>query len=306
MRLAALLFVAIAAWGAERSPDAPDAPDALAIMQKMAANTDAAAEARRQYIYHQHVRSGLSKTNSQIICKESREYTVIPQASTTERKLVSFDGECRKGNKMVPYSPPGQVQPGMREKPATAGDRLAAQVTSDRESITGVIDDLATDPKSRDGIPRQLFPLSGAEISRYQFRLKGDSTIKNRRAYDILFEPIDLKATCIDIDEHGCSPWKGEAWIDAEDFQPVRIDTQLAKGVPWAFRVLMGINIRQLGFSLNYQRVAPGVWFPATYGTEFGIMAFWAYKRTITLSMENTGFLKTDAQSTVEFDSSEP
>ena len=64
----------------------------------------------------------------------------------------------------------------------------------------------------------------------------------------------------------------------------------------------MGINLRQLGFSLNYQRVSDGVWFPATYGTEFRITVFWGYKRTITLSMENTDFRKTDAQSTVQFD----
>ncbi len=301
MRLAALWFVAITAWGAE-SPE-----DALAIMKKTAANTDAAVEARRQYVYHQHVRSGLSKTNGQVICKESREYTVIPQETTTERKLVSFDGQCRQGNKMVPYSPPGQVQPGMREKPAAAGDRLAAQVTSDRDSITSVIGDFATDPKSRDGIPRQLFPLSGPELTRYRFTLKGETTIKGRRAYDILFDSIDpTERHCIDIDAHGCSPWKGEAWIDAGDYQPVRIDTQLAHSVPWEARVFLGLSLHQLGFSVTYQRVAAGVWFPATYGTEFRVTVLWGYKRTITLSMENTDFRKTDAQSTVEFGSPEP
>lgn len=298
MRAIVVLFVTVIGSGAEPPGDA------LAIMRKMAVNTDAATEARRLYVYRQRVRSAFLKTNGQLICKESREYSVIPQASTTERKLISFDGECLQGNKMTPYSPPGQVLPGVRERPAGGvGDRLAAQVTSDRETITGVIDDLAIDPKSRDGIPRQLFPLSGPELTRYRFTLKGETTIKGRRAYDILFEPADLKEShCIDIDAHGCSPWRGEAWVDAEDFQPVRIDTQLAKGVPWGVRVFMGINIHQLGFSLTYQRVAPGVWFPATYGTEFRITLLWGYKRTITLSMENTDFRKTDTQSTVHFD----
>ena len=300
MRAALFLFIAIAAQGA-------GAPDALTIMQKTAANTDAAAEARRQYVYRQHVRSGFLKTNGQLICKESREYTVIPQRSTTERKLVSFDGECRDGGKMVPYSLPGAVQPGARERPAPAGDRLAAQVTSDRESIASVIDDLAIDPKSRDGIPRQLFPLSGAELPRYRFTLKPETTIKGRRAYDILFEPAaNRESRCIDIDEHGCSPWKGEAWIDAEDYQPVRIDTQLARGVPMAIRIVLGLSLHQVGFSLTYQRVAPGIWFPATYGTEFRFTVLWGYKRTITLSMENTDFRKTDAQSSVTFESPEP
>jgi len=298
MRLAALVFVAISARGAEPSPDA------LTIMRKMAANTDAAAEARRQYVYHQRIRSGLSKTNGQVICKESREYIVIPQPTTTERKLVSFDGQCREGNKMVPYSPPGPRQPGMRQKPAPAGDRLAAQVTSDRDSITTVIGDFASDPKSRDGIPRQFFPLTGPEVMRYGFTLKGETTMNGRRAYDILFDSIDTPSRhCIDIDEPGCSPWKGEAWIDAEDCEPVRIDTQLAHRLPWEARVFLGLNFHQLGFSVTYQRVAPGVWFPATYGSEFRFTVLWGFKRTVTLSMENTDFRRTDAQSTIEFDS---
>jgi hypothetical protein len=99
-----------------------------------------------------------------------------------------------------------------------------------------------------------------------------------------------------------CRPWKGEAWIDAEDHQPIRIVTQLAKGVPWGVRVFLGIDVRQLGFSISYQRVAANVWFPATYGTEFRVVVFWGYKRTITMSMENTDFRKTDAKSTIQFD----
>lgn len=67
----------------------------------------------------------------------------------------------------------------------------------------------------------------------------------------------------------------------------------------------MGINIRQLGFSLTYQRVAEGVWFPATYGTEFGVTLFWGYKRTITTSMENNDFRKTSAQAIVHFEDPE-
>jgi len=313
MRLAALLFIALSAWGAEPPMDAP------AIMKKMAANSDAATEARRQYVYHQRIRSSLRKGDGQIVCRESREYDVVPQPKNTEKKLTSFSGACMQGRQMVPYSPPARTRPGVREK-GTGQDHDPSD--GERETILGVIDSLANDSKSRDGIARELFPLSAEEQIHYRFSLKGETTVKGRRTYEILFEPGEPKnGTCIDVgdddseshlhvdlhaEEHDrteCRPWKGEAWVDAEDFQPVRIDTQLSKGVPWAVRVLMGINIRQLGFSLNYQRVAPGVWFPATYGTEFRIMAFWAFKRTITLSMENADFRKTDAQSTVEFES---
>ncbi len=305
------MFIAITAWGAEPQPDA------AAIMKKVAVETDAASEARRRYVYHQRVRSSLLKGNNQLLCRESREYDVIPHEKATEKKLVAFSGECLEGKKMVPYSRPDTVRPGLRQK--ATGDDGDTQ-TGERESVASVINDLVNDRKSRDGIPRQLIPLSSDEIANYAFSLKGETTINRRLAWDIKFEPVDQGHICIDAgdedskakahvdlranhdhQESPCRPWKGEVWIDEEDFQPVKIDTQLAKGIPWGFRVFMGINVGQLGFSLTYHRVAPRVWFPATYGTEFYVKAFWI-KRTITLSMENTDFRKTDAQSTVHFD----
>lgn len=278
------------------------------IMKKVAANAASATASRRQYVYHQRVIASLLRSNGQVVCREAREYTVIPEPTTTKKKLASFSGECRQGKELIPYSPSAPAKPGLKEN-------ASIQVGDGRESIPGLVDDLANDPKSRDGIPRQLFPLRGEDLEYYTFSLKGETTVKGRRAFDILFAPMQPKGFCVEIDgeksdagnanraqQHICRPWKGEVWIDAEDYQPVRIDTQLAKGVPWGVRVFMGINIKQLGFSLTYRRVADGVWFPATYGTEFRITVFWGYKRTSALSMENTDFRKTDAQSTVEFD----
>jgi hypothetical protein len=224
-----------------------------------------------------------------------------------------------EGNKMVPYKQPEKPSHGLRAKGTSSQDDL-----DNRESIASFIDDLANDPKSKDGIPRGMFPLSTEELPAYKFSVKGETTIKGRRAFDLIFQPIEHKV-CIDVgaEDSGfrvraeigsethpgnaamCRPWKGEVWVDAEDYQPIRIDTTLAKGIPWGVRVFMGIDIKQLGFSLSYERVAPGVWFPASYGTEFRIVVFWGYKRTITLSMENTDFKKTDAQSTVRFESTE-
>jgi hypothetical protein len=286
---------------------APKQGDAMDIMKKVAANTAAAIDGRRQYVYHQRIRAGLLKSNGEVVCRESREYTVVPQPAKTEKKLVSFSGECRDGKQMAAYDTPASPRPGVKEN-------AAIQVDDERESITGMIGALANDRNSKDGIPPQLFPLSAEELPYYRFTLKGETTLKGRRTYDITFVPVEHKGFCVDIDgdkdgdkpdegqAHVCRPWKGEVWIDAEDYQPSRIDTQMAKGVPWGVRVFMGINVRQLGFSLNYQRVADGVWFPATYGTEFRLTVFWGYKRTVTLSMENTDFRKTDAQSIVEFD----
>lgn len=306
------------------SAQAPD--DAQSIMNKVAANSDSAINSRRQYVYRQRLHSSLLQSNGKIVCKESREYTVTPQESTTERSLVSFSGECLQGNQMTPYSQPAIVKPGLKERAANEDPEKTGGTGSDRESIAAVMNDLAVDPNSRDGIPSMLFPLGSDEIRNYRFSLKGESTIKGRRAYRLTFEPAHHKGVCIDAgdekshlglhvhinDDHpepeqaACRPWKGEVWIDAEEYQPVRIDTQLAKGVPWGVRVFLGSDLRQTGFSLTYQRVAEGVWFPATYGTEFRVVLLWAYKRTITMSMEDTDFRKAGSQSTVTFEQPEP
>ncbi len=71
--------------------------------------------------------------------------------------------------------------------------------------------------------------------------------------------------------------------------------------MPLAVKLVLGTNIRQLGFSVSYIRVAEGVWFPASYGTEFRLDLFWGYKRTITMSLESSGFKKTDAASKIEY-----
>ena len=292
--------------------------DALAIMQTVAANTSAATEARRQYIYTQKVRASLLRSNGQVVCKESREYSVIPQEKTTDKTIVSFSGECREGNRMVPYTALELKKPGLKE---TGLKEKASPEDGDRESIVGVVNGLVNARNSRDGIPRELFPLLAEDLPYYKFTLKGETTVQGRRAYDILFEPVDLKNFCIQVGDENtgfklrvevrsdnvapegslCRSWKGEAWIDAEEYQPIRIDTQVAKGVPWGVRVFLGINIRQLGFSINYKRVVENVWFPATYGTEFRVVVFWGYKRSIRLSMENLDFRKTDARSTIQF-----
>jgi hypothetical protein len=307
-----VLFSGSLAVGADRPGDA------LAVMKTVAANTSAAAEGRRQYVYTQKVRASLLRSNGQVVCKESREYTVIPQERTTDKTLVSFAGECREGKRMVPYTAPEVKKPGLKD---TGLKEKGSPEDGDRESIAGVINGLANARNSRDGIPRELFPLLAEDLPYYNFTLKAETLVQGRRAYDILFEPVDRKDVCIHVGEDNtnfslhvdlhtdnaapegtlCRPWKGEAWIDAEDYQPIRIDTQLAKGVPWGVRVFLGIDIRQLGFSIAYKRVAESVWFPATYGTEFRVVVFWGYRRTITMSMENTDFRKTDAKSTIQF-----
>ena len=285
-----LIFLAVALRALALVPTEEDGNQALAIMSRMAANASAATDARRQYVYHQQVRAALSRSGGQLARKETRDYTVTPRESITEKTLTSFSGEYRSGKRMAVYT-----RPGIKD----AGDQ------GDREAIEELIDGLVNAKNTRDGIPPALFPLHSNDLGHYVFSLKGETTLRGRRAYEIHFEPTDMNGVCIHVgadEETPCYRWTGEVWIDMEDYEPIRIETKLAKGVPWGLRVFMGVDVRQYGFSVNYNRVAEKVWFPVSYGTEFRITVFWGYKRTVALSMENNDFRRTDATFTIHFD----
>jgi hypothetical protein len=271
-----------------QSPPAGQA-DAAGIMAKVAENVERAADARKQFVYHQLVRSSLVRSNGQVARREKREFSVFPGEKGTEKKLTSFTGEYRKGKQMIAYSEPGHKYKGM---------------DVDGDLITELTDSLVNDKNSRDGIPHSLFPISTKDLPSYRFTMKGRSEIQGRPAYQIAFEPV-RKESCITIgsedDECDSPPWMGDAWIDVAELQPVQILTHLAVKVPWGIRVFLGTNIRQTGFAITYVRAAENVWFPATYGTEFHLNMLWGYKRTITLSMESNGFQRTDANSKIEY-----
>lgn len=265
--------------------------DAAGIMAKVAANVEQASDARKQYVYHQRVHSSLVRASGDVARREKREYSAFPGENRTEKKLVSFSGEYRKGKQMIAYSDPGHKYKGM---------------DLDGDLISSLTEDLVNDTKSRDGIPHSLFPLSVKDLPSYNFVMMSEAEFKGRRTYIIKFEP-QKKETCLTVgseDNNECQsqPWKGEVWVDAAEFQPIRIDTHLAFEIPWGVRVFLGTNLRQTGFSVTYVRVAENVWFPATYGTEFRLNVLWGYKRTITLSMESSAFQKTDATSTINYD----
>lgn len=244
------------------------------LMRDLARRFEEASEARRTYVYRQVVRTSLVKSNGKVAARERREYSATPSPNRTVKTLVSSQSEG-----------------------ATHG--------LDHDLLNDLTDDLVNDPKSRDGIPKRLFPLSSAELPHYKFRLLGEGEHKGRPYHRVGFEPTGTEV-CVHVgkdEDDSCDsrPWKGEVWIDAEDLQPVRIATELNRRIPMAVRVLLGTNLSQLGFSVTYTRVAPGVWFPATYGTEFRVRVLWGFSRTMSLGMESSDFRVADVNSKIEY-----
>jgi hypothetical protein len=263
------------------------AEPAADVMRRMVENVGRAEQERARWIYSQKVRASLIRSNGDMSRTEKREYEATPGNGKTEKKLVSFEGEYRKNGRM--YLAPS---PGYKYK----------DTDIDGELIDNMIKDLVDDKDSRDGIPESLFPLRARDLAAYQFTLLGEGEQSGRRLYKIRFEPVK-KRRCPEGDgDCGGKAWKGEAWVDAAEYQPVRIATDLAFKIPWAVKAFLGTNFQQMGFSISYERVAPNVWFPRTYGTEFRVSVLFGYKRTIALAAESSGFRRATAESRIDFD----
>jgi hypothetical protein len=256
---------------------APPAPlTADQIMNRVVEKQEASDRERSRFLYRQNLKMKLIRANRKLAREENYEYTVAPTDSSFEKKLESFSGKYEKDGTFVSYDKPGHEY---------------KDVDIDGDLISDLADDLTNESKTRDGIARDLFPLSRDQLPKYAFELVGEREVQGRKSFHLRFHPKDREDFC----------WKGEAFIDTEDFHPVMLNTELSRRIPMAVQLLLGVNLKQMGFQLTYQRVAPGVWFPVSYGTEFFLKVLFLYKRTITMSLVNSDFRRVTSDSTVRF-----
>lgn len=269
-------------------------PSADEIMQRVAANQDSAQELRSAYIYHQKVLVRTLDSKGKLRYEETSEYTAAPGPTGTKKELTSRHGRYLQKGKYITY----------QHRDSKCQDNIfTCPEDQPRDNIDTALvrdlgDELTNDSKGRDGLNPGLFPLTTEEIKKYKFHLKGEETRQNMRAYRIAFEPIPTHDLTIDTSE---GPWAGEALISAEEFQPIEVVTRIAQKIPTAVKILLGTNIHGLGFTVRYQKVDGGAWFPVSYGTEFSVRAVFVFSRTITMALDNSGFQKADVSSTVRF-----
>jgi hypothetical protein len=110
---------------------------------------------------------------------------VIPFATGTEKKLVSFQGEYRKGKQSVTYQEP------------VRNDQDAG---IDGELLQELTEELVNAKTARDGIPHNLSPLRSADLPAYKFTMKGELQYQGRRTYRIAFEPVKkAREMCVHI-----------------------------------------------------------------------------------------------------------
>jgi hypothetical protein len=255
------------------------APDVAEIMRRVGENQERASALRKEFTFHQKQLLRLNRGSGKVAREEHREYDVMPGERSVRKELAHFDGRYEYKGKYVSYDRPGYTY---------------KEMDIDGELIDGLSDDLTGDRGSRDGIACNLFPLTAEQQRRYTFRLLAAEKYRGRDVYRVAFEPRPHQ----EFDE---SAWKGEALIDAAEYQPVSVHTSLAIRIPAAVKVLLGTNIKGLGFAVTYQKFDEGVWFPVSYGGEFEIRAVFFYKRTIAINMVNSEFRRASVTSSVAY-----
>ncbi len=266
-----VFLLAVAFSAAQDLPTLSTEPlTAEAIMARVAANQDRSEALRKQYVYRQHIHIISHKPNGRLLREETADYDVVPTPDGTEKQLKVITGRYWNKGKYETF----------QGEPIPNSDSLDANLVKDFR------DDLSND-KTKDGLAKDLFPLSSEEQKDYEFRLLGQEMLAGRNVYHIGFGPKN---------KHEIT-WAGEAYIDAAEFEPVRVFTKLSRRIPFGVRTFLGTDLPGLGFNVVYKRQDDGVWFPATFGTEFRIHAVFFFNREVSIALENSGFEHTQVES---------
>lgn len=262
-------------------------------MARVAANQDQSVELRKNYIYKQHVHVVTHKPKGKLMRDETAEYDVLPTADGTTKKLILLSGRYLHKGKYQEFQ--GEPRPDTDSIDAELVRSFRDDLTgapAEPESTEGTIHvSIDEDHHTKDGIGADLFPLSTEQQKKYVFRLLGEQTFQGRSAYHIGFGPKDKN----DI------TWAGEAYIDKLEFQPILVFTKLSRRIPFAVRTLLGTDLPDVGFSVQYKRQQDGVWFPSSFGTEFRLKVLYFLNRDISVSLDNRDFQRTHVDSKIEY-----
>jgi hypothetical protein len=268
---------------------------AEAIMAKVAANQDGSQEARSRYVYIQHAKV-VSRKGHTVMCEETTDSRITPTETASHAELLKLNGRLLKKKQYITYTElsPTQNRNASEQNKTQAeaeGDDLTINLDdddTDRDLVENMRANLTRD-KSKDGFGSRLFPLTSKAQANYLFHLDGHERMNGRDVFHIDFRPR-LK------DEYD---WKGDAYIDAESFQPVVVRTAMSRKVPFAVRTLLGTNVPGLGFSIVYAEQPGGAWFPVSFGTEFKLRVLFFFSREITINAENRDFEQTHTDSKI-------
>lgn len=295
--------------GAPADSTAPPTPSVDEIMAKVAENQTRSQKERAEFVYKQNIKVVSRHANGKLAQEESTEYIVTPTEKETKKTAVKVAGRAwvkghyrdyvklklKEGEKGTAEEDQGgvHIEIDTDAKAVDPNDKTTEVHLGaiDNSIIDSFRDDLAND-KSKDGIGSDLFPLTAEEQKSYTYELLGTEARDGRDVYKIRFHPRDKN----DFD------WAGDALIDVKEYAPVLVNTKLSRKIPFAVRAFLGTDVPGLGFSVHYQRVAEGIWFPVSFGTEFRLRAVFFINRDLTMSLENSEFKRARAESTIHYE----
>lgn len=198
---------------------------------------------------------------------------MAPEAKTTKRTEQAVFGSYWKKGRKIDFK----------------GEPVPEVESIDGSLAHGFRDTLNDD--SKDGLGKDLFPLTTEGQKDLSFQLEGEKVVSGRKTYRIQFGPANPREI----------NWAGEALIDEAELQPVSVYTQLSRRIPLAIRTLLGTDLPGLGFNTQYTRVDNNIWFPVSFGTEFRLHAVFFLNRIITVSMESKGFRRASVTSGIKY-----
>lgn len=256
---------------------APPAETAESIMARVAENQDRAEQMRTGFVYQQNVLVRMQRSNGKLAREEYSEFTVAPTPSGIVKTRTHFLGKYAAAHgKTIEYD-----KPGFEYK----------NIDIDGQIVHSMAEDLTADRKSKDGISRDLFPLTASEQKKYEFHLDGIEEYRGASVYRITF-----------VSRPGDDAWAGEALVDRQEYQPLVVTTHLTTKIPVLVRTMLGTNLEHLGFKVTYRKFDTGLWFPINYGGEFKVRALFLYARRVGVSLQNSGFQRADVSTTVTYE----
>jgi len=267
-------------------------------MAKVAENQERAEKARTAFLYKQRIVVTSRRTNGKLMCEEKTDYQILPSGTGIRKEQTRFEGKLWHKHSYLAYVSETDEKSSTKITPADVSIEILDD-SLDAGLVRDFRDDLAND-KTKDGLGKDLFPLTAEEQKQYQFQLVGREQQRVAQAlacgchgdvYRVRFRPKDRQEMT----------WAGEALIDAAEFAPVTISTKLSRPIPFLVKTLLGTDVPGLGFSVAYRRVSDGLWFPISFGAEFRLRALFFLNRTLAVSLENTDFQQTSAESSIHF-----
>lgn len=254
--------------------------DAEIILLAVREQQERGAEQHKHWIFDQQVLVRLLRGGGRLAREEVRSYRVRPNAEGQERDLLSLEGKVAIKGEIYPYTDP---------------EYRTGSIDLDGELAESFADDLGMGGSGKDQLEDSMYPLSRHMMERHHFQLHGLEEYRGRQVYRFTFEPKGKK----EAKDRGF--WEGEVLVDAKALAPVLMVTHQARGIPFVVRTMLGTNVRQVGFRLEYAEMPDGTWFPSRYSGEFSLRVLFGYSRRIALSSHNTNFVRADAESAIEY-----